>query len=138
MKKPKAAPPLPPDKAPKEDVPTTDRMVQAAFKLDDPDLIARRQEEIRASAQKHAREDALFRRGTTPGETGSTGTKDKPIGPHTLVSKTDPQGGSSKRSASRDALDGLYKGICDKQSDVKREEGCNLDKDVTPGTEEDK
>ena len=70
-------------------------------------------------AEKHAKEDALYKKGTTPGKTGSTGAKDKPIGPHTLIDKTDPQGGSSKRSASREAVDKVCKGMSDKQSGVK-------------------
>ena len=87
--------------------------MQESFKLVGPELIARRQTEVRALVEKHAKEDALYKKGTTPGGTGSTGAKDKPIGPHALVDKTDPHGGSSQRSASREGVDRLYEGISD-------------------------
>ena len=79
-----------------------------------------------------------YAKGTTPGRSGSTGPKDKPKlpqakGPHTSVPKTDPQGGSSQRSESREAIARVYEGIAEKESDVKKE--CDPDKDVTPDEE---
>ena len=77
--------------------------------------------------KKHAREDRLFRRGTTPGNAGSTGPKDKvallqPQGPHTKVEedKTDPPGGSSQRSISREVLDRAYVELPEKGAKSKQ------------------
>ena len=54
FKEPKAPLPAPPT--------TTKKMVQDSFSLDDPELLARRQKEIREFVEKHAREDELFQK----------------------------------------------------------------------------
>lgn len=108
----------------------------------DTEILERRIEELHALQKKQAWENIFFRRGATPGISGSTGPRDRAVltpaqEPPAKTDKTDPTGGSSMRSLSREVVDRVYE-TAGKASDgtvVKSE--CDPDnKDTTPGEDE--
>ena len=78
-RKAKAPPPKPPEKNDKEESKLNEekvvepivKIMKDSFTRDDRKVLAARQKELRALARKYANEDALFRRGSTPGTSGS-------------------------------------------------------------------
>ena len=114
-----------------------------AFKELDPGVVERRIDELKQLQAKQAWENRFFRRGTTAGKAGSTEPRDKVTmtsaqSVSTEADRTDPPGGSSVRSLSRDVVDRAY-ATAGKAIDGKIVESeCDPDKkDTIPGEDKD-